>query len=299
MSVSPDNLKKEVSSEETITAESQKTRFSIRNILDDDQKRFAHNSPSGSSEGSSNQDSEQMIPLPFNPRFALPFLLGQGLIANGGPSQLLASLPIMPWIAVQNPMLHLKLQEPHNAQGGSQLDWWKPNGIRRGGRRRRHEKPQKSAFSQENFLGVDDDGNAGDPLLNRKKKTRTVFSRNQVSQLEMAFEMKRYLSSQERSHLAEKLRLTETQVKIWFQNRRNKYKRQAQTDDPNGALQMHRANLFAMQQNAPCLQNSLMPQPVANPLNLHPVIPPQMDPGAAARFLFNYSALAAQAQNLI
>lgn len=68
----------------------------------------------------------------------------------------------------------------------------------------------------------------------------------QVSQLEMMFECKRYLSSQERSNLAQKLHLTETQVKIWFQNRRNKFKRQAQTDDTNISLQMHRANVFSI-----------------------------------------------------
>lgn len=61
--------------------------------------------------------------------------------------------------------------------------------------------------------GSDDDlAIAGTEVGHRKKKTRTVFSRQQVSQLEMTFDMKRYLSSQERAHLASTLRLTETQV---------------------------------------------------------------------------------------
>lgn len=71
---------------------------------------------------------------------------------------------------------------------------------------------------------------ASEQTSNRKKKTRTVFSRCQVFQLESTFDLKRYLSSSERAGLAASLRLTETQVKIWFQNRRNKWKRQLAAD---------------------------------------------------------------------
>ncbi|XP_067126617.1 homeobox protein HMX3-B-like [Centruroides vittatus] len=80
--------------------------------------------------------------------------------------------------------------------------------------------------SGEGEQDLTEDGNRDSKKSRRKKKTRTVFTRSQVFQLESTFDMKRYLSSSERAGLAASLHLTETQVKIWFQNRRNKWKRQ-------------------------------------------------------------------------
>ena len=64
--------------------------------------------------------------------------------------------------------------------------------------------------------------------MRRKKKARTAFSREQVADLEKKFHEKKYLSSAERGELAEKLKLSDMQVKTWFQNRRMKFKRQSE-----------------------------------------------------------------------
>ncbi|XP_066457788.1 homeobox protein zampogna-like [Eleutherodactylus coqui] len=58
-----------------------------------------------------------------------------------------------------------------------------------------------------------------------KKRTRAAFSHAQVYELERRFSLQRYLSGPERADLAAALKLTETQIKIWFQNRRYKTKR--------------------------------------------------------------------------
>ncbi|XP_023261576.1 homeobox protein zampogna-like [Seriola lalandi dorsalis] len=58
-----------------------------------------------------------------------------------------------------------------------------------------------------------------------KKRSRAAFSHAQVYELERRFNAQRYLSGPERADLAGALKLTETQVKIWFQNRRYKTKR--------------------------------------------------------------------------
>lgn len=69
---------------------------------------------------------------------------------------------------------------------------------------------------------------SGHPKPRPRRKPRVLFSQVQVLALERRFKQQRYLSAPEREHLASALQLTSTQVKIWFQNRRYKCKRQRQ-----------------------------------------------------------------------
>ncbi|NWS10139.1 NKX26 protein, partial [Pachyramphus minor] len=64
------------------------------------------------------------------------------------------------------------------------------------------------------------------PKQRQRRKPRVLFSQAQVFQLEQRFQRQKYLSAPEREELARLLQLSSTQVKIWFQNRRYKSKRQ-------------------------------------------------------------------------
>ena len=68
----------------------------------------------------------------------------------------------------------------------------------------------------------------GHPYQNRtppkRKKPRTSFTRLQIIELEKRFHRQKYLASAERSALAKSLKMTDAQVKTWFQNRRTKWR---------------------------------------------------------------------------
>nr|XP_033787521.1 homeobox protein engrailed-2 [Geotrypetes seraphini] len=57
------------------------------------------------------------------------------------------------------------------------------------------------------------------------KRPRTAFTAEQLQRLKAEFQTNRYLTEQRRQSLAQELNLNESQIKIWFQNKRAKIKK--------------------------------------------------------------------------
>ncbi|CDQ59132.1 unnamed protein product [Oncorhynchus mykiss] len=110
----------------------------------------------------------------------------------------------------------------------------------------------------------------GHPYQNRtppkRKKPRTSFSRVQICELEKRFHRQKYLASAERAALAKTLKMTDAQVKTWFQNRRTKWRRQTAEERE---AERQQANRLIIQLQHDAFQKSLSGSVPSDPLCIH------------------------------
>ena len=89
----------------------------------------------------------------------------------------------------------------------------------------------------------DDDDEDDDSNSSSSKRPRTAFTSSQLNRLKNEFEKCKYLTGEKRQYLANELQLNESQIKIWFQNKRAKIKKSSGVKN-NLALQLMAQGLY-------------------------------------------------------
>ncbi|VDP98555.1 unnamed protein product [Trichobilharzia regenti] len=141
----------------------------------------------------------------------------------------------------------------------------------------------KKTLKSTNTTESNNNDNKNTNELNMKpRRARTAFTYEQLVTLENKFKMTRYLSVCERLNLALSLNLTETQVKIWFQNRRTKWKKQ----NPGKDVNIQNDKLFLSKTMIPSSQQQQQHQHQQTSHHSQPVssTPPSMKPSITNLF---------------
>nr|CDS32024.1 homeobox protein DLX 3 [Hymenolepis microstoma] len=129
--------------------------------------------------------------------------------------------------------------------------------------------------------GADSITASGASAANGRRRKRRPFSAEQIEILEAKFQEKRHLGCKEREELGAQTGLDESQVKVWFQNRRTKERKQGERERSNNNNGSETGVMDLNQDARSCSPMFTNPPPLrigTSPQGVHHTDPPPLCP---------------------